>query len=106
MNVNKAEVDGDTAWVNRIARIFADMEVEVPSLDTDLFGEGILDSLAFVGLLGSLEQQFEMKCPVDELHIEDFRTIARIAEFVKGRALSRSAGTTRPDIEPLSRSRR
>jgi methoxymalonate biosynthesis acyl carrier protein len=101
-NVTKAEMNGDAALVTGIAAIFADMEVEVPSPDTDLFGDGILDSLAFVALLGHLEQQFDMKCPVDDLQIENFRTIARIAEFVSGRAGSHCAGTARPDTGSFS----
>ena len=70
----------------RIARVFsAALSVEVPSADTDLFESGILDSLAFVELLLQLEREFGVTTSVDDLELENFKTIARIAEFVRAR---------------------
>jgi methoxymalonate biosynthesis acyl carrier protein len=67
----------------RIAGIFsAALNVEVPSADTDLFEAGLLDSLAFVELLLRLEHEFGVTTAVDDLDVDNFRSIARIAEFV------------------------
>lgn len=67
---------------SRIAAIFSEqMNLEVPSVDTDLFDAGLLDSLAFVDLLVRLEQEFGIHVSPDDLEIENFRSIAKITAF-------------------------
>jgi len=69
----------------QIIKIFSEkLNLEAPSVDTDLVEEGILDSLAFTELLVSLEQEFMVKVPMDSVDIDNFRSIAKIAEFVVG----------------------
>ncbi len=77
----------DRANVERqIAGLFeTHMNVSVASVETDLFESGVLDSLAFVDLLLKLEEEFGIKTTVDELEIDNFRSINRIAEFVASR---------------------
>jgi len=58
------------------------LSVEVSSVDTDLVQTGILDSLALVELLAYIEKEFETEISLDEVGIEDFHSIARIAEYV------------------------
>jgi len=60
----------------------AKLNLDVPSVDTDLFETGVLDSLAFVELVVSLEQSFGLKVPIDDVEIEHFRSIEKIADFV------------------------
>jgi D-alanine--poly(phosphoribitol) ligase subunit 2 len=80
----------------RIAGIFsAALNVEVPSTDTDLFEAGLLDSLAFVELLLRLEHEFGVTTSVDDLDADNFRSIARIAEFVSNRV------TVSPRVVPI-----
>lgn len=68
---------------SRIARIFEDkLNLAVPSLDTDLFATGGLDSLLFVELLFALEREFAIRVSPEELELENFQSISRIAEFV------------------------
>ena len=70
----------------RIAtRLLTTLKLDVPSVDTDLFETGVLDSMAFVELLVDLEREFGLKVAVEELEIENFRSIRRIAEFVVAR---------------------
>jgi len=70
----------------RIAQLFSGvLHIDVPSIDTDLFETGALDSLAFVELLVQIEREFGLTTSVDDLDIEHFRSIARIAEFVATR---------------------
>jgi D-alanine--poly(phosphoribitol) ligase subunit 2 len=70
----------------RIAEIFsAALHLDVPSHDTDLFENGVLDSLAFVELLLQLEREFGVTTTVDDLDAETFRSIACIADFVMAR---------------------
>jgi len=69
----------------QIIKIFSEkLNLEVPSVDTDLVEGGILDSLAFVELLVCLEQEFVVEVPMDSFDIDNFRSIAKIAEFVAG----------------------
>ena len=67
----------------RVQAIFRDrMEVEVPSADTDLFESGLVDSLTFVELLVHLEEEFGRRISLDELELEDLRSIDRIARVM------------------------
>jgi acyl carrier protein len=71
---------------DRLTRAFSTvLHVEVPSIDADLFETGVLDSLAFVELLLHLEREFGVTPSSDELQFENFKSIARIAEFVTAR---------------------
>ena len=59
------------------------MHLEVPSPQTELLGEGILDSLAFVSLLVCLEDEFlHAEISLENLEFDNFRSIEKIAEFV------------------------
>jgi D-alanine--poly(phosphoribitol) ligase subunit 2 len=71
---------------DRICRVFTDkLKIEIPGADVDLFETGVLDSLAFVELLLHLESEFGVTVPVDDLEIDNFRSIARVADFVVSR---------------------
>lgn len=79
---------------DEIGRLFTDaLHLDVPSADADLFETGILDSLAFVELLLQLEQRFSVTTSVDDLELENFKSVARIADFVASR-------TATPEAEP------
>jgi acyl carrier protein len=68
---------------NQISALFAErLHLDVPSPDTDLIDTGLVDSLTFVEFLAHLEQQFGIQVSLDDLEIDHFRTIARIARFV------------------------
>ena len=58
------------------------LSVEVSSVDADLTKTGILDSLALVELLTYIEKEFGTEISLDNVEIEDFHSIARIAEYV------------------------
>ncbi|HEV2751586.1 MAG TPA: acyl carrier protein [Gemmatimonadales bacterium] len=59
------------------------LQVEVPSVDLDLFGTGVVDSLMLVKLLASLEERFGIHVAVEELEMDNFRTVRQIAAFVE-----------------------
>jgi len=58
------------------------LSVEISSIDADLIQTGILDSLALVELLAYIEKEFETEISLDNVVIEDFLSIAKIAEYV------------------------
>jgi len=72
---------------DRIAGLFSGkLNVDPPETDADLFEAGVLDSLAFVELLLHVEREFGVTVAVDDLQVENFRSIDRIAAFVTARA--------------------
>lgn len=74
------------ALQERIAALFSEkLSLDVPSADTDLIETGILDSLKFVELLAHLEQQFATQISTDDLEIDNFRCIEKIAQFIASR---------------------
>ena len=74
---------GDHAIIERLGALFTErFHIEVPSADTDLLESGILDSFQFVELLLQLEQNFNLRMKIDDIDLEDLRTLARIARLV------------------------
>lgn len=70
----------------RVARLLAtSLHLDIPSVETDLFETGAIDSLAFVELLVGLEREFGVRVSVEDLEIDHFRTIRRITEFITSR---------------------
>jgi acyl carrier protein len=54
----------------------------IESQETDLLATGILDSLTLVQLLLYLEQHFGLKIAIEQLEIEDLRSVRTIARLV------------------------
>ena len=59
------------------------LEITVPSYNTNLIDEGIIDSLTFVELLDQLEQNFRIRISLEDMEIDDFISIDHIAHFVQ-----------------------
>ena len=74
----------DLDIVERITDLIRDrLSVEVSTIDTDLVGSGLLDSLALVMLITALEEEFACELPLDDFDLERFRSVERIAEFLR-----------------------
>jgi len=70
----------------RLLALFTNsLSVDVPSVDVDLFDAGIMDSALFVELLLQLEREFGIKAEIEDLEIDNFRSISCIAQFVIAR---------------------
>jgi acyl carrier protein len=77
---------------DRIATLFqTSLNLTVPSIDTDLFESGILDSLTFVTFLVQFEEDFGLSVSIDDLEFDNFRSVARIAAFLASRNGARAA---------------
>ena len=57
--------------------------LEVASPDEDLLAGGILDSLSLIQLLVNLEQHFGIRIPLEEMQIEDVRSLRALARLVE-----------------------
>jgi acyl carrier protein len=84
LNAPADMVNGDYKSVeSRLTTLFSEiMHVEVPSVETDLFDSGILDSQRFVELLLHLEKHFNTQIDIDDFEIENFRCIEKIAALI------------------------
>lgn len=88
------------ALQDQLVKFFAErLQVEVPSHDTDLIETGLIDSLGFVELLLHLEEEYGVRVSLDEVELDSFRTVERIAAFL-GQA--RRAKHTRMTSAPRS----
>ncbi|NNE91600.1 MAG: D-alanine--poly(phosphoribitol) ligase subunit 2 [Verrucomicrobiales bacterium] len=66
-----------------IIQIFADhLAIDIDDIELDLIDEGLLDSLAVVDLLLQLEKQLGFTVVMEELDLEDLRTVRRIEALV------------------------
>jgi D-alanine--poly(phosphoribitol) ligase subunit 2 len=71
------------AIIERLDALFVEsFHIEVPSPDVDLFDLGILNSLQFVELLFQLEQHFGFPIKIEDIDLDNLRTLARIAHLV------------------------
>jgi acyl carrier protein len=69
--------------LSQLATIFADVTgSDPPDPEADLLEDGVLDSLALVGLLFAIEQELGVVVPAEKLEVERFRTLARLSELV------------------------
>jgi acyl carrier protein len=68
----------------RVQRILNErLQVESPAADEDLFQAGILDSLSFVDMLLALEEGFSIHVALDQVDLNDFRSVSKICEYVR-----------------------
>jgi D-alanine--poly(phosphoribitol) ligase subunit 2 len=75
-----------TRIVADIQTFFADkMDGGVGSPDSDLLETGLLDSLGIVELLLHLEQTYGVELPIQEIEIDDLRSISSIAAMVRAK---------------------
>jgi acyl carrier protein len=71
------------------------LSIRVESTEMDLFQAGILDSAAQVHLLLQLEQHFGVRLQMEDLEVDSFASVVKIAEAV-------AAGANTQGIRPAS----
>ncbi len=76
---------GDPGVSERVQQLFLEtLNVQVPSQEADLIESGLIDSLALVELLFAIEREFSVSLPLDDLEIENFRSVDRISDVIVG----------------------
>jgi acyl carrier protein len=74
------------ARVDEIRKMLSEkLMVEVGSPDDDLLSTGLIDSLSLVQLLVTLEEQYAITIPLNELQLEDVRSVSSLANLVETR---------------------
>lgn len=72
--------------VDELNALFAEaLHIEVPGPDTDLIASGLLDSLQLVQLLLQIEERMGKRIPLDEVDLEDLRSVGRLADLIAQR---------------------
>ena len=59
------------------------LNVSIPSTETDLFDEQILDSFGLVNLMFLIERHWGVKVTTDKMELDNFRSVDRIANFIE-----------------------
>ncbi len=72
---------------NRVSELLSvKVHITVPSIETDLMETGLLDSLTLVELMTNLEEEFNIRISFDEIDLDNFRSVASIADYVNQRS--------------------
>ena len=80
----------------RLRALFVEsFHIEVPSSDADLIDTGVLDSFQFVELLLQLELKFNFRMAIEDINLDDLRTLNRIARLVAANAGAIDASAAR-----------
>jgi acyl carrier protein len=70
--------------ISEVTRLIAEkLLLDVSSPQEDLLSSGAIDSLSLIQLLVNLEEHFGVRIPLDELEIEDLRSIESIARLIE-----------------------
>ena len=81
--------------VARVTRVLTTrLVIDAPGADFDLFESGVLDSLGFADLLVGLEHEFHIHFALDEIDVDEFRTIRALGAVV-ARTLAAAAPVVR-----------
>lgn len=74
----------DTTGVKDTIRGFIQRSISIPNLDDDanLFESGIVNSLFAVQLMTFIEKQFSIEVGMDDLDIENFKSLNATTAFV------------------------
>jgi D-alanine--poly(phosphoribitol) ligase subunit 2 len=73
--------------IDELSALFDEaLHIEVPSPDTDLIDSGLLDSLQLVQLLLQIEERMGKRIPLDEVQLDDLRSVSRLAALIGQRA--------------------
>jgi D-alanine--poly(phosphoribitol) ligase subunit 2 len=72
-----------SALVSAIQAVLREkLMILVASPDIDLLESGLVDSIGLVELILELEQRFSVSLPMENLEIDDFRSVYRIADLI------------------------
>lgn len=88
MNDDRRELE------ERLAETLAEvLHVDVPSRETDLIRTGRIDSVGLVDLLLRLERNYGVRVEMEDLEIDQFRSLGTITAFVAARMEAPSTAT-------------
>lgn len=69
-----------------------ELNIDVPAPDTDLIDTGLLDSMQLVALLAHIELQFGLRIELEQIEIDDLRSVTGLARMIGNAAPVAAAG--------------
>ena len=70
--------------IRQLGALFVEsLHIDAPVPDTDLFESGTIDSLQLVELLLQIERRFGVQIAVENIDLENLRTLRRISDLVE-----------------------
>lgn len=64
-------------------QLLGGLETGSITMNDDLLGTGLIDSIGMMSLIAFIENRFEIKIPPQEMTIENFRTVNAICTYLK-----------------------
>jgi acyl carrier protein len=77
------------------------LNIDIQCSEDDLIETGLLDSLMLVELVLYIEQTFNVSPSLEDLEIENFATVSRMADFVVARVLGLASAVDTPSAAVL-----
>jgi acyl carrier protein len=75
--------------IDEIRALIAEkLMVNVESPQTDLLQDGVLDSVSLVQLILHLEERFGVRIELQDLELDDLKSVGSIANLVAARAVT------------------
>jgi len=83
----------DTNQVKELVRNFINSSINIDALgdDDNLFESGIVNSLFAIQLMNFVERKFDLEIGMDDLDIENFKSISATTAFVVRKSTGKTA---------------
>jgi acyl carrier protein len=73
----------EVSTLDRVRLLIEDvLSIDVPDGNTDMIDAGLLDSLGLVSLIAEIEHEFQLELPLEDLDVNQFRSVNRIAQLL------------------------
>jgi acyl carrier protein len=82
----------DDAVLHVVDLIRTCLQVKLDDPDLDLFDSGLVDSLAVVMLITTLEDTLAWTLPLDDFDLDNFRSARRLAKYLEASGVLLGAG--------------
>lgn len=76
--------------INFVSRDLLGKDGAVVTADDEIVLDGTVDSLGVTRLVAFIEKEFSVTVPPQDVTIENFRSIATMAQYVRGRQVAES----------------
>jgi ribosomal protein S18 acetylase RimI-like enzyme/acyl carrier protein len=81
----ESQQSGDAEVLARVRALLVPLlRGDPPSDDTDIIDAGMVDSLGLIELLVGIESEFQIQLELEELDLDDFRSIRALARTIEG----------------------
>jgi acyl carrier protein len=84
-HLTQPDIDERTSLIRELQALFEETSSIRVEAETNLFETGILDSMTLVQFILNLEEKFAFPLPMEDIEVESFRSVTRIAELVANR---------------------